>query len=128
MRHFISKHAPMEDYNNILSQVIDRIENEDEMIAMQSTHRENLKTNRIYCNLIRAAKLFLLLSFLLMIVSAGILLAAPKQGDSMSLKHSGEIYVLTAVGMFALAAILAIIAAMMETDSGVAKRKCCRYL
>lgn len=123
VRHFISKHTPMEDYNNILSQVIERIENEDEMIIMQSIHRENLKANRIYCNLIRAAKLFLLLSFLLMTASVGILLVAPKQGDSMSLKHSGEIYILTAVGMFALAAILAIIAAMMETDNDNKNKK-----
>lgn len=123
MRHFISKHTPMEDYNNILSQVKVRIENEDEMIVTQGNNRENLKSNRIYSNLVRAAKLFLLLSFLLMIVSAGILLVAEKQGDSMPLKHSGEIYILTAVGMFALAAILAIIAAMMETDSDSKNKK-----
>ena len=113
----------MEVYNNILSQVIDSIVNEDETTVMQITQRENLKTNRIYCNLIRATQLFLLLSFLLMIVSAGILLVAKKQGDSMSLKRSGEVYVLTAVGMFALAAILAIIAAMMETDNEKKNKK-----
>lgn len=80
MKHFISDHTPMDDYQRILQQAYYTIESNEEYIWETDDNVEKLKNRRAYRFVFGAVKTLLLLAGILLLISVSMLVIRNKLG------------------------------------------------
>lgn len=80
MKHFISDHMPMDDYQKILQQAYYTIESNEEYIWETDDNVEKLKNRKTYRFIFGAVKTLLLLAGILLLISVSMLVIRNKIG------------------------------------------------
>ena len=123
MKHFISDHTPMDDYQRILQQAYYTIESNEEYIWETDDNVEKLKNRRAYRFIFGTVKTLLLLAGILLLISVSMLVIRNKMGIydiSGRLLKAGLLF---GIGAFGLGILLAAAGAWMESHYAKADKK-----
>lgn len=115
MKHLISDHTPMDDYQWIIKQAYYTIESDEEYSYKPDNNKDILKNTKKYRYIIRIIKILLVLTGIMVISTIVILLRMDKTGNSIVLRNLGFVSILLAVGAFGLAIFCAVAGAWMES-------------
>lgn len=123
MKHFISDHTPMDDYQRILQQAYYTIESSEEYIWEKDDNEEKLKKSGAYRFIDGAVKALLLLAGILFLISVGMLFIRNKTGAYDVLGRLSKAGLLFGIGAFGLGILLAAAGAWMESHYAKADKK-----
>lgn len=123
MRHFISDHTPMDDYQRILQQAYYTIESNEEYIWEKDDNEEKLKKCKAYRVIDGAVKALLWLAGILLLISVSMLVIRNKTGAYDILGRLSKAGLLFGVGAFGLGILLAAAGAWMESYYAKADKK-----
>ena len=123
MKHFISNHTPMGDYQRILQQAYYTIESNEEYIWETDDNEEKLKKRRAYRFIFGAVKTLLLLAGILLLISVSMLVIRNKLGIYDISGRLSEAGLLLGIGAFCLGILLAAAGAWMESYYAKADKK-----
>lgn len=123
MKHFISNHMPMGDYQRILQQAYYTIENNEEYIWETDDNEEKLKKRRVYRFIFGAVKTLLLLAGILLLISVSMLVIRNKIGVYDISGRLPKAGLLWGIGAFGLGILLAAAGAWMESYYAKADKK-----
>lgn len=123
MRHFISDHTPMDDYQRILQQAYCTIESNEEYIWEKDDNEEKLKKRGAYRGIDGAVKVLLWLAGILFLISVSMLVIRNKTGAYDILGRLSKAGLLFGVGIFGLGILLAAAGAWMESYYAKADKK-----
>ena len=116
MKHLVLDHTPMDDYQWIIKQVYCTIERDEEYIYKPDNNEEILKNNKIYRYIVGTIKILLILTGIMVIGTIIIFLLLDKTGGSVVLRNLGFCGIISAVGAFGLAILLAVAGARLESQ------------
>lgn len=117
MRHFISDHTPMDDYQWIIKQAYCTIEGTDDYISIPDNKAAGLKDNRAYRFIAVSLKVLLILAGILALCSVIVFFIWNRIGENYVLKKMAMSGILSAAGSFGAAILFAIVGAAMESHS-----------
>lgn len=123
MKHFISDHTPMDDYQGILQQAYYTIESNEEYIWEKDDNEETLKKRRAYRFIDGAVKVLLLLAGILFLISVSMLVIRNKTGAYDVLGRLSKAGLLFGTGAFGLGIFPAAAGTWMESDYAKADKK-----
>lgn len=128
MKHFISDHTPMDDYQWTIKQSYYTIESDEEYIWTPDNHEEKLKSSKIYRYIVRTVKILLILTGIMVLGTVMIVLLLNQAGKSVILRNLALTSLLAAVGFFGLAISFAVAGAWIESyctgkDNGIREER-----
>lgn len=123
MKHFISDHTPMDDYQGILQQAYYTIESNEEYIWEKDDNEETLKKRGAYRFIDGAVKALLLLAGILFLISVSMLIIRNKTGAYDVLGRLSKAGLLFGIVAFGFGILLAVAGAWMESHYAKADKK-----